>query len=309
MFGYARHPLTEARPPVTRDIMSDLTPALHHGAAIGLDHVGIVGADLEALARAFFGLGFHLTPRATHASGRTANRCVMLRDGGYLELMATVPGKSSVTLDRFLARGPGAHILAMEVDDEVAALDRLRRAGITTEVSLTERAADQQGVKVRFALVLPPDPPEGRMLLIRHLTRDLLWRPDNVEHPNHAVALAEVVYASDTPAETMTRLSRLAGRPAEPDPLGGYRIPLVRGMLRILPHAAAAMLFPGASGGGPLSGLTIAVEPSNDTTVRASGETRPAHTSGTIAQATGDIPAGLASNAGGVAIRFISVPG
>jgi hypothetical protein len=215
--------------------MSALTPAQNFGAAIGLDHVGIVGADLEALARAFAGMGFRLTRRVKHASGRTANRCVMLRDGGYLELIATIPGKSSATLDRFLARGPGAHILALEVADEVAALDRLHRAGITGEVSMTERDADRLGAKVRFALILPPDPPEGRTLLIRHLTRDLLWRPDNVEHPNHAVALTEVVYASDTPAETMTRLSRLAGRPAEPDPLGGYRIPLAQGVLRILP--------------------------------------------------------------------------
>jgi len=29
----------------------------------------------------------------------------------------------------------------------------------------------------------------------------------------------------------MTRLSRLAGRPAEPMPLGGYRIALARGVL------------------------------------------------------------------------------
>ena len=98
------------------------------------------------------------------------------------------------------------------------------------------------------------------MLLIRHLTRDLLWRPDTVVHPNHAVALIEAVYATDAPAETMARLSRLAGRPAEPDPLGGYRIPLSRGCLRILPHAVAAELFPEMADGPSLIGLTIAVE-------------------------------------------------
>ena len=80
--------------------MPDLNPVRNIGAAIGLDHAGIVGADLGALARAFTGLGFTLTPRVAHASGRTANRCVMLRDGGYLELMAVVPGQSSATLDR-----------------------------------------------------------------------------------------------------------------------------------------------------------------------------------------------------------------
>jgi hypothetical protein len=260
--------------------MSDLNPMRNIGAAIGLDHAGIVGADLDALARAFSGLGFTLTPRATHAGGRTANRCVMLRDGGYLELMAVVPGQSSATLDRFLARGPGAHILALEVADEVAALDRLGRAGIVSEITTTERDTGQAGEKARFALIMPPDPPEGRVLLIRQLTRDLLWRPDNAVHPNGAAALAEVVYATDMPAETMTRLSRLSGRPAEPDPLGGYRIPLGRGCVRILPRAAAAMLFPGADAGLPLLGLTI------------------------VGSSAGEVV-----HAGGVAIRFIISPG
>jgi hypothetical protein len=264
--------------------MSDLTPAFGHGAAIGIDHVGIVGADLNALAREFSSLGFHLTPYATHASGRTANRCVMLRDGGYLELIATVPGQSSTTMDRLLARGPGAYILALEVRDEAAALDRLRRAGITSELSITERDASEPGAKARFALIMPPDLPDGRVLLIRHLTRELLWRPDNVVHPNRAVALTEAVFATDSPAETMTRLSRLAGRPAEPDPLGSYRVPLARGCVRILPRAAAATLFPGVAANPPLIGLTIAAEVPNDTTSRR------------------------VFHAGGVAIQFTAVP-
>jgi hypothetical protein len=286
--------------------MSALIQALPPGAAISLDHVGIVGADLGSMAQAFADLGFDLTPRATHAGGRTANRCIMLRHGGYLELMATVPGKTSGTLERFLARGPGAHILALEIDDETAALDRLHRAGIAGEVSLTERDADEQGTKARFALILPPDPPAGRMLLIRHLTRDLLWRPDNVDHPNHAVALTEVVYASDAPAETMARLSRLAGRPAEPDPLGGYRIPLTRGALRVLPPAAAKTLFQGTIASGPLFGLTIAIAARPNTAAGVTGATCLAETN----HATGGNQSeSLAVHAGGVAIRFINAAG
>jgi len=262
--------------------MSAFMATQYRGAAIGLDHVGIVGADLAVLAQAYSGLGFHLTPPAMHASGRTANRCIMLQDGSYLELMATVPGKSSATLDRFLARGHGAHILALEVADEVAARDRLHNAGMAGEIEVTGRDTDQPGSKLRFALILPADPPEGRMLLIRHLTRDLFWRPDTVVHVNHAVALTEVVYAAQSPAETMTRLSRLSGRPAEPDPAGGYRIPLARGVLRVLPQQVAVALFPGATVTAPLFGLTIAVAAA--TTTRQ-----------TVA-------------AGGVAIRFVSVP-
>jgi hypothetical protein len=141
------------------------------------------------------------------------------------------------------------------------------------------------------------------------LTRDLLWRPDNVVHPNRAVALSEVVYAGDQPAQTMTRLSRLAGRPAEPDPLGGSRIALARGVLRFLPRAAAAKLFPGALGSGPVFGLTIAAETSKDTPKSVTGDTPTAGAGGNVVLATKDSAAGLAINAGGVALRFVSAPG
>ncbi len=248
------------------------------GAATGLDHVGIAGAGLDTLAGAFLDLGFHLTPYAAHASGRTANRCVMLRDGGYLELMATVPGQNSATLDRFLARGPGAHVLALEVADEAAARGRLTRAGVAAgEVSITERLMDQaapEGPRARFALLMPPDPPEGRVLLIRHLTPGLLWRPEYVVHPNGATTLSEVVYASDAPASTMTTLSRLAGRPAQPDSLGGYQLPLDRGRVRVLPRAAAAELFPGVPNPSvipSLMGLTIAADIASARVVHAGG--------------------------------------
>ncbi len=267
-----------AQPAIKARRMSDLS----HAAAIGLDHIGIVGPELSGLAAAFTALGFHVTDTALHASGRTANRCVMLRDGGYLELMATVPGQTSATLDGFLARGLGAHILALTVADEIAARDRLRRAlavralavpALTApdlDVDLTARQAG--GAEVRFAVILPPDAPEGRMLLIRHLTADRLWRPDDMMHPNRAVALAEAVYGVPAPAETMARLSRLAGRPAEPDPLGGYRIGVGRGWVRILPEAAARRLFPGGGCRVPmLMGLTIATEGGEARVVHADG--------------------------------------
>ena len=243
----------------------------NYGAAIGLDHIGIVAADLDVLAAAFSQAGFRLTPTATHASGRTANRCAMLRDGGYLELMATVPGKASATLDRFLSRGPGAHILALEVADEFAALARLGRAGIAAEAAVTERTTTPAGITARFGLVMPPDPPWGRMLLIRHLTRDLLWQPDHVVHSNRAIALIEAVFATETPAHTMVWLSRISGRAAEPDPLGGFRVPLARGCIRVLPPAAAAGLFPGGGATPPLMGLTIAAEISDARVVHAGG--------------------------------------
>ena len=45
--------MTAACLTATRDVMSDLDPAAIHGAAIGLEHVGIAGADIDRLAERF----------------------------------------------------------------------------------------------------------------------------------------------------------------------------------------------------------------------------------------------------------------
>ena len=104
-----------------------------------LDHVGVVGNDLAALAAAYESLGFTLTPFARYADGRIGNRCVMLQ-GSYIELLAVVDSNArSATLERFIARYAGIHILAFAIMDEQGAMERLRRAGI--EQASVDRSA------------------------------------------------------------------------------------------------------------------------------------------------------------------------
>src|ERR1700693_6541371 len=99
-------------------------------SGVALDHVGVVTRDLAALASQYERLGFTLTPLARQADGRIGNRCAMLHRS-YVELLAVVdPNAGSATLDRFLARYAGIHILAFAIDDPLAALARLRWAGI-----------------------------------------------------------------------------------------------------------------------------------------------------------------------------------
>ena len=229
--------------------------------AASLDHVGIAGRDLGAMAAAFERLGFQLTPLARHSGKRTpdgpvvpfgtGNRCIMLREG-YIELIAIVdPAAFSNTLDRFLARYAGIHIIALGIDDEAANLDRLRRAGIDIPgVAYLERPvddADPSGPRARFARLPLPDAPEGRLQLIRHLTPEAIWQERFLAHPNHAVALEEVVIAVEHPAESAARFSRLAGRPVVPDAAGGFALPLPRGTVRLLPPDALGAAFPGAA--------------------------------------------------------------
>ena len=207
--------------------------------ATELDHVGIVGHNLLSLAAAFEAVGFHLTPLARHAGGRTGNRCVMLHNGRYLELLSTIDGGASATLERFMARFEGAHIMALRIDDEDAVLDRLRLAfGAAPDISNTNRAVDDtepDGPRARFSLITPPDPHEGHVHLIRHETPDALWQARFLQHPNHAVALDEVVLVTSDPATTAAWYSRLAGRPVVPDLAGGYALTLTRGRIRMLP--------------------------------------------------------------------------
>ncbi|MSP30201.1 MAG: VOC family protein [Acetobacteraceae bacterium] len=228
-------------------------------SAQGLDHVGIAGTDLFALAAIYEKLGFLLTPLARHSGRRTpdgpvvpfgtGNRCIMLRQG-YLELIAIVdPGVFSNTLDRFLARYAGIHILALNVEDADSNLTRLRCAGFDIPgIAYLERPvddADPTGLRAKFARLPLPDAPEGRIQLIQHLTREAIWQERFMTHPNGAVALASVVLAVPDPAEAAARFSRLAGQPVVPDPAGGFSLDLPRGRVRLVAADVLGKIFPG----------------------------------------------------------------
>ena len=237
--------------------------------ALALDHVGIAARDLTPLATAFERLGFTLSPTAQQSGRRTpdgpvepygtGNRCAFLRHG-YIELIAILdPARFDNGLGAWLSRYAGAHIIALAIGDEAANLERLRRGGLPIPgTAYLERPVEPSGPVARFARLPLPDAPEGRLQLIRHLTPELVWQDRWMEHANGAVALESVVLAAAEPAETAARLSRLAGLPVRPDPLGGFRLtlpgaagaagprsPAMATTLRILPPAAVPNLFPG----------------------------------------------------------------
>jgi catechol 2,3-dioxygenase-like lactoylglutathione lyase family enzyme len=212
-------------------------------SAFALDHVGIAGPDLDALRMAYERLGFRLTPRAQHhAPGPdqvmrpigTGNHCAMLRQG-YLELIAVIdPALPANTLDRFLARYHGLHIIAFAIDDPEAERARLRAAGIAIAgIAWLERpiATPEGAATARFARLPMPEAPEGRIQLIRHLTPELLWQPHLLDHPNHAVALEEVALVVADPAASADRFARLVGVAATPV-TDGLVISLPRGRVR-----------------------------------------------------------------------------
>jgi hypothetical protein len=267
--------------------------------AVALDHVGVVGHDLATLAAQYERLGFTLTPRALTGDGRIANRCAMLRQG-YLELMALAPGGASATLARMLARHAGAHIIALAVEDMPATLARLHRAGIdcpgAEQFERAVDAADPAGPRARFAHLPVPELPEARVNLIRHLTPEVLWQERFLRHPNHAVALEEVVLAVPAPAESAARFSRIAGWPVVPDQAGGYALALSHGAVRLLPAEALDM--------APLSapaivGVTLRTDDAGVAVGRLLGDAGIPH------GVAGGAVTTQAAFSGGVALRFV----
>jgi len=206
--------------------------------ALALDHVGVCARDLAPLATAYEALGFALTPVAQQSGRRrpnlpvepfgTGNRCAFLRHG-YIELLAILdPALFDNQLGRFLDRYHGLHVLALGMDDAAANLARLRKAGLDVPgIAYLERPVDgPDGPRARFERLPYPDAPEGRVQLVRHLTPELVWQGRWMAHPNRAEALVELILTAEDVAATAARLSRLAGLPVEPDPLGGYVLKL-----------------------------------------------------------------------------------
>jgi len=262
-----------------------------------LDHVGVVTADLNSAARAWRKLGFALTRLARHAApAGTGNRCAMLRNG-YVELISVVdPARPSATLQRFLARYAGIHILSLGISDEQAALARLRQAGFATDIAFTERPADSakpNGPQAGFAR-LPLTDAEPRLQLLRHLTPELVWQKRFLRHPNHAVALDAVVMVADPPATLAARLSRAAGAPVVPDPVGGYALRLAHGQVRVLPPEALAAVFPGVA--IPSLPFVAGIVVRTDDGAKAAGRM--------LKKSAYPAPGGLLANGAGVAVLF-----
>jgi hypothetical protein len=218
----------------------------HVGVASGLDHVGVAVPDLDAAAAEWAALGFTVQPLAAHmhdgAPTGTGNRNIMLGQG-YIELLATIdPARPSGTIARFLAHHAGIHVLTLATADADAAAVRLARAGFAAAVARSSRAVE--GGEAGFARI-PLAEADPRLQLIQHLTPELVWQARFLAHPNGAAGLAEVIVAADPQAQFAARLSRAAGLPVVPDPLGGYALRTGAGQVRVLPREAAAALLPG----------------------------------------------------------------
>ncbi len=176
-------------------------------ALSGLDHVVIAVTDLDRAEASFRRLGFTLSPRALHSVAMgTANHTIMLRRD-YFELLAVLsPTDRNLRWREALSAGEGLVGLALATPDAAAARDAWRGAGLSPgDVIAFSRPVERQGgrkMEARFEVVsLPKETMPGVSLFAcAQLTRDAVWLPELMAHPNTAEAIRGFAVSLPDPA-------------------------------------------------------------------------------------------------------------
>ena len=191
-----------------------------------LDHVGVAVGDLGRGHDAFSRLGFRLTPRSLHSGSRAAglpvepwgsgNHCAMFHEG-YLEIIGLTDASLFSSVKDLVARYEGLHIVAVGCEDAEVAHRELAAAGLPVEaVRKLERDAafgprDESVRRAAFRnlYVDRKQFPEARFLFIEHKTRDVLWQPHLLDHPNGVQGIDAVFFVVDDPRATAERFAQL----------------------------------------------------------------------------------------------------
>ena len=181
-----------------------------------LDHPVVAVDDLEASRHIYENLGFTVPPRGSHIEWGTGNLCIMFPDD-YLEMRGIIDADRFVMhmdehLDKF---GEGLMGVAFRTDDVASSYSSLIEHGIETPEPrrLTRNFEHPEGwTQPSFELCVPvPDAIEGLMhvVVLQHLTPELIRRPDYLQHANTANgvnSLSGVIFDKERVASKMTKL-------------------------------------------------------------------------------------------------------
>ena len=226
-----------------------------------LDHVGVAMASLDRGRDTYTRLGFQLTARSIHSGSRatgqpvepwgSGNHCAMFREG-YLEILGlTDPNLYSSAKD-MVARYEGLHIVAIGCGDADAAYAQFQKTGAPVDAprALERDAAFGPGdketrrAKFRNMYVDRQKFLEGRFIFIEHLTRDVLWQPHLLDHPNGALGIDAVYFVVADPEATAKKFAPLFSHRVERLP-GVVKLSLDRGTLWLTEEAQWRSRVPG----------------------------------------------------------------
>jgi hypothetical protein len=176
--------------------MSETTP---HNGIETIDHPVIASRDLDVTRTQFERLGFTVPPRGSHIEWGTGNLCIMFPED-YIEVRGIIdPERFTMHLDTHLEEhGEGLMGVAFGTADVKASYADAQGHGINTgELRQLRRNFEhpEGWTQPSFELFSPdPDDIEGLMhvVVIQHLTPELIRRPDFLEHANGCIGISEM---------------------------------------------------------------------------------------------------------------------
>jgi hypothetical protein len=227
-----------------------------------LDHVGVAVKSLDRGRDAFSRLGFQLTARSFHSGSRSTgapvepwgsgNHCAMFREG-YLEIIGLTDASMYSSVKDMVARYEGLHIVAIGCGSADSAYAEFQKAGAPVEAprALERDAAFGPGdretrrAKFRNMYVERDKFVEGRFIFIEHLTRDVLWQPHLLDHPNGALAIDAVYFVVADVEATARKFAPQFSDRIEPLP-GVTKLTLDRGAMWLADEASWRQRVPGS---------------------------------------------------------------
>ena len=191
--------------------------SLHNGID-NIDHPVIASADLDATRLQFERLGFTVPPRGSHIEWGTGNLCIMFPDD-YIEVRGIIDAsRFTMHLDTHLEKhGEGLMGVAFGTSDVNASYEEAKTHGINTGElrSLRRNFEHPEGwTQPAFSLFSPdPDEIEGLMhvVVIQHLTPELIRRPDFLEHANGCVGISAMTGTIVDVSSCAQKMRRLLG--------------------------------------------------------------------------------------------------
>jgi hypothetical protein len=178
----------------------------------GIDHCIVLVHDLDAARAQMERLGFATAPRGVHSEHMgTHNHCIML-ERGYFEVLAVRhPTERNERWRDVLATREGLTAVACQTEDARSAdlffhsigIESYRLLDFARPVEL--RSGPREA---RFTtLTLPADVAPVPMFLCQHHTRDVVWLPQYLNHPNGCVDLLGAVVLVSDPVASQERLA------------------------------------------------------------------------------------------------------
>jgi catechol 2,3-dioxygenase-like lactoylglutathione lyase family enzyme len=200
---------------------------------IGIDHAVVMVRDLDAAAASWKRLGFTLSPRGTHSAHMGTGNYTMMLDPDYIELLGVLaPTEHNAPARAMLERHEGIERVAFTAVDAAAGAEEIRVRGLApvgpTDFERPVTMPDGGLSAAKFRTFLWPNaeaPAAMRIFACQHKTRETVWIPELMKHPNGAKRLRQILLVAPQPAREAEHLALLIDREPRREADGAIAVP------------------------------------------------------------------------------------